>query len=154
MWHYGGPPISNVYQPTWDDIRSWAWGDGQWPEQDWHMFMAEPENLELLVSLVEDPRCQTRGTLLSSLYCTVGHSTRADPRIAAVAAAAAESGDAWVSTWGRRVILVLAHPEDFRDEDWCGLDTYAARPVDRDVGASGDGVGEPRSDPAGGPASD
>ena len=54
----------------------------------------------------------------------------------------------------KRQILVLAHPEDFRDEDWCGLDTYAARPVDRDVGASGDGVGEPRSDPAGGPASD
>jgi hypothetical protein len=130
MSQYDGPPISDVYSPTLDDIRTWAYSDGRWPEQDWDIFMAEPENLELLAQLIEDPGCPTRATLLASLYCTVGHTVHTDSRIVAAVLRAAGSGDPWVSTWGRRVQHILNHPGTFDRQDWCGWESFASRPVD------------------------
>lgn len=87
MSNCDGPPIQDVYSPSGDDIQTWA-HSGRLAEQDWDIFMAEPEHLPLLVSLIEDPSCLARDTLLLSLYCTIGHTDHTDPRIAAAVDAA------------------------------------------------------------------
>ncbi|TCO49030.1 hypothetical protein EV646_1037 [Kribbella antiqua] len=92
--------------------------------------MAEPEHLELLVRLVEDPACPARRWLLGSLYCTVGHTDHTDPRIAAAIGEAERSTEPWLTTWARRSRHVLENPENFDRDDWCGSDTLATRPVD------------------------
>jgi hypothetical protein len=130
VYKYDGPPIRNVYEPTGDEIRAWAYSGARFPEQDWDIFMAEPEHLELLVRLVEDPACPARRWLLGSLYCTVGHTDHADPRIAAAIGEAERSTKPWLTTWARRSRHVLENPENFDRDDWCGLDTLATRLVD------------------------
>lgn len=131
MSDYDGPPIQDVYSPSGEDIRSWAYSGTDWPEQDWDIFMAEPEHLLLLMSLIEDRQCPARGTLLQSLYCTVGHTDHTDPRIEAAVETAESSTDPWLTTWARRARRVLDHPADFNRDDWCGLETFAARPVEQ-----------------------
>lgn len=131
MSNCDGPPIQDVYSPSGDDIQTWA-HSGRLAEQDWDIFMAEPEHLPLLVSLIEDPSCLARDTLLLSLYCTIGHTDHTDPRIAAAIDAAESCTDPWVTTWARRVRHVLDHPDDFDDADWCGLESFAARRVEID----------------------
>jgi hypothetical protein len=86
----------------------------------WDIIIADLENLELLLDLVGDPACPSRRYLLGSLYCLVGHSDRADSRLASASIAATKSSDEWVAAWGRRVRRVLADPSEFKRDDWCG----------------------------------
>jgi hypothetical protein len=121
---YGGmydwPRMVDEVNPTQDEIRAWAHSGAVEPMQDWDIVIAEPENLELLLDLVGDQACPSRRYLLGSLYCLIGHSDRADPRLLSAAIAAEASSDAWVAAWGRRVHQVLANPSTFNRDDWCG----------------------------------
>ncbi|MEV6270912.1 hypothetical protein AB0L64_27365 [Kribbella sp. NPDC051936] len=130
MSQYDGPPIRSVYEPSGEEIRAWAYSGAKWPEQDWDILMAEPENLEALVQLVGDPGCPSRRDLLGSLYCTIGHSDHSDSRIAAAIEIAGRSNDLWLSTWARRSKRVIDHPDEFDRDDWCGWDSMASKPVD------------------------
>jgi len=116
---YDGPHIVDQLNPTHDEIRAWAHSGALEPMQDWDLVIAEPANLDVLLSLVGDPTCPARRYLLGSLYCLVGHSDHTDPRLQDAARVAASSSDGWVSTWGHQVARVLAHPSEFHRDDWC-----------------------------------
>lgn len=125
---YDGPRIVDEINPTQDEIRAWAYSRAAEPMEDWDIIIAEPENLELLLDLVGDPACPSRRYLLGSMYCLVGHSDHADPRLMRAASAADASSDAWVSAWGSRTRHVLAHPSDFKRDDWCGWQGFRIDP--------------------------
>ncbi|RSD23772.1 hypothetical protein [Amycolatopsis eburnea] len=116
--------------PTGAEIRAWAYSGDDEPEQDWDILIAWPENLPVLLEVIPDPACplRARETLLSSLYCMVGHA-QAKEDFRETARIAAQSGDAWLETWARRVREILDHPEAFNRKDWCGFPGYATKPA-------------------------
>ncbi len=118
------------YYPTNDRIRAWAYsGEGE-PVQDWDILIAEPEHLPVLLEVIPDQACplRARETLLSSLYCMVGHA-QSKEEFRATARTAEQSGDAWLETWARRVREILDHPDTFDRKDWCGFPGYATKPT-------------------------
>ncbi|WP_019345663.1 MULTISPECIES: hypothetical protein [Mycolicibacterium] len=123
------PSFVDVVNPTPEEIRAWAYSGAFEPMQDWDLIIADMDNLELLLELVGDQGCSAREYLLGSLYCLVGHSDRADPRLLSAAAAAQESSDAWIATWGRRVCQVAQHRCDFDRADWCSWDGFRSNPA-------------------------
>jgi hypothetical protein len=127
---YDGPRIVDEVNPTQDEIRAWADSGADEPVQDWDIVIAEPENLQLLLDLVGDPECPSRRYLQGSMYCLVGHSDHADPRLMSAAVDAEAASDTWVSAWGRRVRHVLTHPSDFKRDDWCGWQGFRVDPED------------------------
>ena len=126
---YDGPPMADEVNPTHDDIRAWASSGAVAPMQDWDIVIAFPENIDLLLELVSDQSVPSRRFLLGSMYCMVGHCDHADARVLSAAERARESDDAWVSTWGRRVLKILADPPTFDRDDWCGWPGFAADPA-------------------------
>ena len=126
---YDGPRILDEVNPTQEEIRAWAMSGAVAPMEDWDIVIAEPENAELLLDLVGDPTCPSGPYLLGSLYCLVGHSDHADPRLVSAAGVAVGSSDVRVSAWGRRVRHVLSHPADFRRDDWCGWQGLRTQPA-------------------------
>jgi len=86
--------------------------------------------LPTLMALVADPDCPQRAYLLGSLYCLVGHTDLTDPRLTLALVAANASTDSWLRTWARRADAVVADPASRNRDDWCGLRSYRARPVD------------------------
>lgn len=122
------PSFVDVVNPTPEEICIWAYSGAFVPMQDWDLIIAEVDNLELLLELVGDQACPARKFLLDSLYCLVGHSDPADPRLLSAAEVARTSSDAWIATWGRRVSQVAEHPSDFNRADWCGLDGFRTAP--------------------------
>jgi hypothetical protein len=125
---YDGPRIVDEVNPTHDEIRAWAVSGAVAPMEDWDIIIAEPMNLAVLLDLVSDQAVPGRRYLLGSMYCLIGHSDLADPRVLSAVAAAKESSDAWVATWGRRAQQVLADPSMFDRADWCGWPGLAANP--------------------------
>jgi hypothetical protein len=117
---YDGPRIVDEVNPTQDEIRAWAYSGAMEPMEDWDIIVADLENVDLLLDLVGDQACPARRYLLGCLYCLVGHSDRADPRLLGAAHSAAQSADPWVATWARRVSQILADPAAFDRGAWCG----------------------------------
>ncbi|MGV0737217.1 hypothetical protein ABQF35_10470 [Mycobacterium syngnathidarum] len=122
------PSFVDVVNPTPEEIRIWAYSGAFEPMQDWGLIIAEMDNLELLLELVGDRACPDRKFLLDSLYCLVGHSDPADPRLLSAAEVARTSSDAWIATWGRRVCQVAEDPSAFNRADWCGLGGFRSTP--------------------------
>lgn len=122
------PRFVDVVNPTPEEIRAWAYSGAFEPMQDWDLVIADVDNVELLLELVGDHECPARDYLLDSLYCLVGHSDRADPRLLRAAEAARTASDAWTATWGRRVCQAVENPSDFNRADWFGLDGYRSKP--------------------------
>ncbi|WP_370971717.1 hypothetical protein [Amycolatopsis sp. cg9] len=120
--------FEDSFNPTDAEIRAWAYSGEDEPMQDWDILLARPEHLPLLLELAGDPACPARETLLSSLYCVVGHTPAKDV-FRESAQAAERSGDAWLETWARRVHEILDNPGTFTRSDWCGFPGYATKPV-------------------------
>ena len=106
--------------PTDDELVRWAYSGALEPYEDFDIVIADPEHLDTLVKLVADPDCPTREYLLGSLYCTIGHSDLADPRIDAAVQTALGSADPWVARCAERVRRLLAEPATRVRDDWCG----------------------------------
>lgn len=113
-------PFRNGWWPEPDELRTWAYDEHRWWDQDFEITVAELPNLEVLVDVVSDPSCAMRTFLRQSLYCLVGHGDREDPRLRAGVEQALATGEPWVSTWAVRVAMVLARPEGFDRFEWCG----------------------------------
>jgi hypothetical protein len=124
------PFDEDAYYPTNAKIRAWAYSGAEEPVQDWDILIADPEHLPLLLEVIADPACppRSRETLLSSLYCMVGHA-QSRQRFLDAAQVAERSADAWLMTWARRVREIVDHPEVFDRSDWCGFPGYARRPT-------------------------
>ncbi|MGN6334203.1 MAG: hypothetical protein ACTHOD_21525 [Motilibacteraceae bacterium] len=125
----GDGGFADRVNPTHDEIRAWAYRGGWEPMQDWDVIIAELDNLDVLLELVGDPDCPSRDYLVGALYCLAGHSEHSDPVLVAAAVLAERSSDSWVSTWGRRVLEVVDHPERFNRDEWCGWFGLRDRPA-------------------------
>ena len=106
--------------PTDDEIRRWAYSGTDEPYEDFDIIVADPEHLAALVSLVADSNCPKRQYLLGSLYCTIGHSDLADPRIRSAIQLGLGSNDPWVANWSTRALPLLDAPNTRIRGDWCG----------------------------------
>lgn len=122
------PSFVDVVNPTPAEIRAWASSGAFEPMEDWDLIIADVGNLALLLELAGDQACPARKYFLDSLYCLIGHSDRADPRLLRAAEVARTASDAWIATWGRRVGQVAEHPSGFKRADWCGRDGYRSNP--------------------------
>jgi hypothetical protein len=122
----GEPFFADDVNPTGEELRVWAYAHAYVPFEDFHMVLDGPEVLPIVVACAQDSDCPSRGFLLESLYCTVGHLIPHDrARVRTVAVAARDSTDAAVRTWARRALRVIDGVEPMDRDQWCGWSSLA-----------------------------
>lgn len=75
----------NVYEPTAEDIRTWAFStDKKWPASDWDFYvLRNPGNDALVVELANDAHCPKQRFFLHALYYVVGEAFHNRPEVPA-----------------------------------------------------------------------
>jgi hypothetical protein len=127
----------NPFDPTDDELRQWALGDGRWPVQDFDLMVAEHNRLPVLLELTSSPQ---REFFLRCLYLIVGDAVRSNFNTTmrsdledALDRAELALRDPAIDRWVSDSRALIAHPETFTYDDWCdgGLARLAARPPGR-----------------------
>ncbi|MFD9888339.1 hypothetical protein ACFWY9_03295 [Amycolatopsis sp. NPDC059027] len=133
------PQFEDVVNPTAAEITAWAYTPGaEQPMEDWDLILALTDK-GLLLELVADPSCPQREILLSCLYIYTGDAVRARYRtsperdLLAVLAQAEKYDEPWLTTWAKRTRALMAAPETFDYDAWCG-EGLARSPVDPPAG--------------------
>lgn len=116
--------------PTDAELEEWAYAvDLPYPpiEQDWDLIVTRISRGALLLKLASDATCPRQNFFLRCLYLLIGDSVRTKfniffPRSAIedLLVVASESQDKAVLQWVERSRFLIAHPETFNYEDWCG----------------------------------
>ena len=116
--------MDDPFNPSDDELRSWAHGDGMWPEQDFDLIVADHDRVPLFLELSTSPQ---REFFVSCLYLIVGDAVRTNfktttrddlERILDRSTAAALS-DPSIERWLSDSHRLLAHPDTFNYDDWC-----------------------------------
>jgi hypothetical protein len=112
------------------DVVAWAYAnDGGHcePMQDWDILLADPRNEDVLLQLASDELCPKRIFFLHCLYILVGdyvrvlHAGVAIPfPIEPLLTRATASNDPIIKTWLEQSRYLIAHPETFDYDLWCG----------------------------------
>jgi hypothetical protein len=116
----------NLYFPTEDDIRSWAYGSAKrWPAADWDYYVLDQANDDLVFELANDPNCPNREFFVHALYYLVGSTfNKKEPpadklsRIERLIGKVGSSSMADVVNWKDKVGQLLRHEIPFDVEMW------------------------------------
>lgn len=118
--------MSDPFNPTHDEIKSWAYVDSSLePVQDWDLMITQDKNSRLLLELASDQNCPKKSYFLRCLYLYVGDYVRAkgtNPDIQNAKKLVEDAGnltDPEIQRWVKRSKELLNHPETFNYNDWC-----------------------------------
>lgn len=127
----------DVYNPTADDLRSWAYDADAEQVQDFELFVTDISMADIILELAADPACPNRRFFLSCLYLLVGNNFRAGPDGApsrdfthrswrkAVAPIrefverSQEQADPVIRRWAERSLELFARPRTIVYDEWC-----------------------------------
>ncbi|MFE0025827.1 hypothetical protein [Amycolatopsis sp. NPDC059021] len=133
------PHFEDVVNPTAAEITAWACTPGaEEPMQDWDLVLSHTDK-GLLLELAADPSCPQRETMLSCLYIYAGDAVRTQYRahpeheLLTMLDQAAGYAEPWTRTWATRTRALMAAPETFDYDAWCG-EGLARSPVDPPAG--------------------
>lgn len=125
--------MRDPWNPTEHEVRAWAYqADAIEPEQDWHLALPGNGYDELYVDLVADPACPNRDFFLEVLYLLVGDAVRTGyrvfprVRVEALLEHGLASGRPDLALWAERSRQLVARPETFVYDLWCGGDLARA----------------------------
>jgi hypothetical protein len=111
--------------PTDTELRRWAFSDEPWPMHDFDLIVAEIERVPVLVELTRSP---SRDFFVHCLYLAIGDAvrtrfntaSRAAVKSALDSATTLAANDLVVARWIADSRKLLASPDRFEYEQWCG----------------------------------
>lgn len=119
--------MHDPWNPTEDEVRAWAYQpDAMCPEEDWELALPGSGFEELYLDLVADPACPNRGFFLEVLYLLVGDAVRTGyqaerrERVEELLERGLASGHPDLALWAERSRELMARPEIFDYDAWCG----------------------------------
>lgn len=120
--------MRSPYNPLSDDVASWAYGAPAYePVQDWDLILRDMPYESLYMKLASSEDCPKREYFLSLLYLISGDAVRTGYRTTTqealerlLALAEANFPSYWLRLWVQRSRELIAKPETFRYDDWCG----------------------------------
>lgn len=111
--------MNDPYDPSDDDLRAWAQGDGMWPVEDFDLIVAAiHDRVSLLLELSTSPQ---REFFVGCLYLVVGDAVRSnfnttalpDLEFALDHSTEAALSDPAIARWLSDSRRLLAHPDTF-----------------------------------------
>ncbi len=122
--------FSNIWNPTQDEIRKWAYSSMKLPDQDWQLAVYDFKNIRLLFELVSDEECLKRSFFLDCLYVFIGDIVSGSGGTLEDAYKAIELSKEFdersILKWADRSIELLEYPDKY-DYDYWGLDNKNSR---------------------------
>jgi hypothetical protein len=116
--------MNNPWQPSWTEIREWAYSADPHPCQDWDLACSWQEGyFRDFVGLAADEACPRRRFFLQLLYMVAGNMvSRGDPawKVEALVAKGDGLRHPDVRRWQERTRALVAAPETFDHFDWGG----------------------------------
>ncbi len=120
--------MRSPYNPLSDDIAKWAYDPPALePVQDWDLILRDVPYESRYMKLASSEDCPKREYFLSLLYLIVGDTVRTGYRTRSredlerlLALAETEFPSYWLRLWVQRAKELMANPETFRYDDWCG----------------------------------
>jgi hypothetical protein len=116
--------VLSPFGPGDDDLRQWAYSGSLAPVEDFDVMVASIDRAPLLIELVSSP---ARAFFVCCLYLAVGDAVRTSfattkrERVEAALEEAANSAhDPAVERWIADSRNLLANPETFDYDAWCG----------------------------------
>lgn len=70
--------FADVFNPTINEIRAWAYSDQLCPEQDWDLYLLNDDNLALFLELASDDQCPTQDFFKHMIYLYVAEDLRTE----------------------------------------------------------------------------
>lgn len=67
----------HAWNPSPNEIRTWAYSDLKIPEQDWELAVNSFDNIPMICSFIEDKQCKHISFFLGSLYVFTGDIVKA-----------------------------------------------------------------------------
>jgi len=58
--------------PTIEEVRTWAYSGGEWPNDEWDLFLSWTKEVDLFIELATDHKCPQRIFFLHMLYYIIG----------------------------------------------------------------------------------
>ena len=123
------------WNPKEDEIMSWAWSDGEWPEQDWDLAVCNGKHNDLILKLARNPDCPSQNFFIHALYVIVGDSMHCNEKkdqkdlLRWVRSIEFKKGEA-LNSWKDDAEKVLSGSIPFDYEFWC--DTALTRMTEGD----------------------
>jgi len=121
--------FKDAVNPTDDEIIRWAYIDGtHYPpeiEQDWDLYIAEPERADIFIRLASDRKCPNRKFFLSCLYLLIGDAIRSNgqtwpiPKASAWIAKQTLDLPDDVNLFLNRSKELINNPQNFDYGKWC-----------------------------------
>jgi hypothetical protein len=128
--------FADEHAPTAEELRRWAYAEGDSPYQDFDIVIAHDEELaDTFVDLAADETCPARDFMLNVLYILAGDAVRTEytayprARLEYLVACAQCIGDASLATWAARSRALMAAPHTFDYDLWCGGGFAYERPA-------------------------
>jgi hypothetical protein len=124
--------IADPVNPTEADLKWWAYDlEAIEPDQDFDLIVSISGHYQLIFEFASDPNCPKQKFFLSCLYTIVGDSVRSNWRAhdrqtveQLIANGRLEpSGD--IARWATRSTELIASPDRFQYNLWCGLGNLA-----------------------------
>jgi len=115
-----------VTNPTVEEIRKWAYSEGEWPHDEWDLFLSWTGEVDLFIELATDQKCPNRLFFLHMLYYMVG-TTYGEPnksnkldRIAAYIGKARGIKHGDIRQWIKNTEELLKGVQKYSYDNWRG----------------------------------
>lgn len=116
--------MKDPWNPTLDEVRTWAYSSALIPEQDWELAVVDkPESQQLCLDLAADPDCPNRQFFLGCLYVFTGDTvsdkgSHPMDELNDLLERAARSNDKLVQAWVERSRALILEPSDYTYAYW------------------------------------
>lgn len=124
LWHAAASPMNDPWNPSWEEIRSWAFSSDPFPCQDWELACVWREGYFAdYARLAASEDCPRRRFFLNLLYVAVGDRVRRGEPTWQLQSLIAKGDGVHhpdIRTWQERSRELLAMPETFEHFDWGG----------------------------------
>lgn len=64
--------MNDPSNPSWDEIKTWAYSDDDWPDQNWELYLSWVGEIKLFIELATDHKCPNQAFFRHMLYYKVG----------------------------------------------------------------------------------
>lgn len=115
------------YNPTKDEITEWAFEKKSYLIQDWELVLIQDiSNIDLIVTLYKDDKCEKKKFFLSCLYVYIGDFVRTKHLKSQSEIIFSEEllrkslndSDSEISIWAKRATDLMENPDKYTYEYW------------------------------------